>query len=306
VLDLAVIKDFDYLGVLPTRGTRPGADVVLFYCAGMIMKPPYAWGLASHIIRKTTTSAILRSTQPITSASTCLELNNKLVNLTRHAQYDEAYRLCNHLFKNKIHIKHHLVYEKAALAGVDIGRTNEGLQKFIFWFSLVPDRNELSPDLITQRQYIYSDTRFSLLRSGNPRTYLKFIMVFGNIMAVKGYTTVSFVDIARVVGMFAKQEVVVDYFKKLEEATAYYYYEQDPEVGCLVLTWFWEVVVKLYLEKGWLNLAFEVAVEQNAKFELSDKLLKVLLEKLEASGDAGRASAIQVILDRSETKDVST
>jgi hypothetical protein len=288
------------------------------------MKPTYAWDLASHIIKKATTSAILRSTQPITStfptssplllshdtpsqsASTSLEFNNKLVNLTRHAKYDEAYCLCNHLLENKIHIKHHVVYEKAALAGIDLGRTNEGLQKFIFWFSLVPDRNELSPGLISQRQYIYSDTRFSLLRCGNPKTYLKFIMVFGNIMAVKGYTIVSFLEIARVVGIFAKKEVVVDYFKKLEEATAYYYWEQEPGVGSLVLTWFWEVIVKLYLEKGWLNLAFEVAVERNVKFELSDELLKVLLEKLEASGDAGRASVIQVILDRSAAKEVST
>lgn len=291
-----------------------------------MMKPT----VASHIIKKTTASAILRLLKPINSffpsspallsrhtpshsasqsASTSLELNNKLVNLARHAQYDEAYRLCIQLFENKIHIKHHLAYEKAALASVDLGRTNEGLQKFTFWFSLVPDRRELSPDLTSQRQYIYTDTRFSLLRSGNPRTNLKYIMVFGNIMAVKGYTAVSFLEIARLVGMFAKKEMVVDYFQKLEEATAYYYCEHEPEVGSLVLTWFWEVVIKLYLERGWLDLAFDVAVEKNVKFELSNELLKVLLENLEASGDAGRASVIQVILDRchrSAAKEVST
>lgn len=288
------------------------------------MKPT----LASHIIKKTKISAILRLLKPkisafptsspplfsdntpshraSQSASTGLELNNKLVNLARHAQYDEAYRLCNQLFENKIHIKHHVVYEKAALACVDLGRTNEGLQKFIFWLSLVPDRNELSPDLTSQRQYIYSDTRFSLLRCGNPKTNLKYIMVFGNIMAVKGYTNVSFLEIARVVGMFAKKEVVVDYFQKLEEATAYYYCEHEPEVVSLVLTWFWEVVVKLYLERGWLDLAFDVAVEKNVKFELSNGLLKVLLLKLKASGDTGRASVIRVILGRSAAKGVST
>ena len=175
-----------------------------------MIKPTYAWGLASHIIKKTTTSAILRSAQPTTSAfptspllffhtpshsaskpaSTSLELNNKLVNLAKRAQYDEAYRFCNHLFEKKIPIEHHFIYEKAALAGVDLGRTNKGLEKFILWFSLVPDRNELSPELTSQRQYIYSDTRFSLLRCGNPRAYLKYIMVFGSIMGAKGYTAV--------------------------------------------------------------------------------------------------------------------
>ena len=294
------------------------------------MKPTYAWGLASHIIKKTTTSAaILRSAQRITSAfptssppphllhhtpshnasqptSTTLELNNKLVNLAKHAQYGEAYRLCNHLFENKIPIKHHFVYEKAALAGVDLGRMNAGLEKFVLWFSLVPDRNELSPDLTSQRRYIYSDTRFSLLRCGNPRAYLKYIMAFGNIMAAKGYTTVSFLEIARIVVMFARKEVVVGYFKKLEEATAFYYWEHEPGAGGWVLTWFCEVLVKLYLERGWLDLAFEVVVEKDEKFELSDELLKVLLKELEDSGDTGKASVVQVLLDRPRAKKVST
>ena len=282
------------------------------------MKPTssYAWGF----IKKTTASAILRSAQPITSAfptpspspsasqpaSTSLKLNNKLVNLAKNAQYDEAYRLCNHLFENKIYIKHHLIYEKAALAGVDLGRTDEGLEKFILWFSLVPDRYELSPELTSQRRYIYSDTRFSLLRCGNPRAYLEYIMVFGNIMAAKGYSIVSFPEIARVVVMFARKEVVVNYFKKLEEATACYYLEQEPEMGNWVLTWFWEVVVKLYLERGWSNLAFEVVMEKNGKFELSVELLELFLKELEARGDARRASVLQDLLDRSALKEVST
>ena len=306
------------------KGLNP--SFLNFYRTGMMK--PYAWGLASHIIKKTTTSVILRLATPITSAfptsspsllfyhtpshtsasqsdSTSLELNKKLVNLAKHAKYDEAYRLCNHLFKNKIHIKHHFVYEKAALAGVDLGRTDEGLEKFILWFSLVPDRYELSPELTSQRRYIYSDTRFSLLRCGNPRAYLEYIMVFGNIMAAKGYTTVSFIEIARVVVMFARKELVVDYFKKLEEATAYYYWEQEPEVGGWVLTWFWEVISKLYLERGWLELAFDVVAEKDGKFELSDEFLKVLLKELEASGDAGRASVVQGLLDGSAAKGVS-
>ena len=286
------------------------------------MKPTYTWGLASHIIKKTTSSAILPSAQPITSAFSASPLffhhtpshgasqpastllNNELVNLAKHARYDEAYRLCNHLFKNKIHIKHHLIYEKAALAGVDLGRTNEGLEKFILWFSLVPDRNELPPSLTNRYRYIYSDTRFSLLLSGNPRAYLKYIMVFGNIMAAKGYVHVSFLEIGRVVVRCAKKGVVVDYFKELEEVTANYYCEREPEVGGWVLTWFLEVVVKFYLEKGWLDLAFEVVVEKDEKLELSDELRKVLLEKLKASGDARRASVLQVLLDRSAAKEI--
>jgi tetratricopeptide (TPR) repeat protein len=285
------------------------------------------WGLATHIIKKTTTSSPILRSAPITyafptssppflvyhkpphtsqPASSNLELNNKLVNLAKHGQYDEAYRLCNHLFENKINIKHHIVYEKAALAAVDLGRTNEGLEKFTLWFSLVPDRYELSPLLTSQRQYIYSDTRFSLLRCGNPRAYLKFIMVFGNIMAAKGYTTVSFLEIARIVVMFARKGLVVDYFKKLEEATAYYYWKQEPDVGGWVLTWFWEVVVKLYLERGWLRLAFGVVMEKDGKFELSAELLKELLKELEAMGDARRVSVLQAILDRSAAKEVST
>ena len=290
------------------------------------MKFTYAWGLASHIIKKTTSSAILRSAHPITSASptsslplffyhtpshsvsqrtSTMELNNELVSLAKRAQYDEAYRLCIHLFENKIHIKHHLVYEKAALAGVDLGGTDEGLEKFILWFSLVPDRNELPPSLTSQRRYIYSDTRFSLLRCGNPRAYLKYIMVFGKVMAEKGYINVSFIGIARVVVMFARKEVVVDYFKELEEATACYYWKQEPEVGGWVLTWFWEVVVKFYLEKGWLDLAFEVVVGKDEKFGLSDELRMVLLDKLEESGDARRASVLRVLLERSAVKEVS-
>ena len=290
------------------------------------MKPTYAWGLASHI-KKTTFSSILRSAHPITSTfptsslplffyhplshsgSQCastLELNNELVSLAKRAQYDDAYRLCNHLFENKINIKHHLVYEKAALAGVDRGITDEGLEKFILWFSLVPDRNELPPSLTSELRYIYFDTRFSLLRCGNPRKYLKYIMVFGNIMAKKGYINVSFLDIARVVVRFERKEVVVDYFKELEEATAYYFWERESEMGGWVLRWFWEVVVKFYLERGWLDLAFEVVVEKDEKFRLSDKLRMVLLEKLEASGDARRASVLRIILDRSAVKEVST
>lgn len=295
------------------------------------MEPTYAWGLAFHIIKKTTSSAILRSTQPITSAlstssplffyhtpahsgasqpvastSSTLELNNELVNLARHARYDEAYRLRNYLFENKIHIKHHLVYEKAALAGVNLGKTDEGLEKFTIWFSLVPDRNELPPSLTIQRQYIYSDTRFSLLRCGSPRAYLKYVMVFGNIMAAKGFFRVSYLEIARVVVRFARKEVVVDYFKGLEEAATYYYWEQEPEKGGWVLTCFWEAIVKLYVEKGWLDLAFQVVVEKDGRFELSDELRKVLLKKLEANGDAGRASVLRVLLNRSAAKEVST
>ena len=291
-------------------------------------KSTYAWGLASHILKTTTSSsAILRSAQPITSASSTsspppffhhtpshsvsqrastLELNNELVNLAKHAQYDEAYRLCNHLFQNKHHIKHHLVYEKAALAGVDLGRTEEGLEKFILWFSLVPDRNELPPSLTTQRHYIYSDTRFSLLRCGNPRAYLKYIMAFGNIMAAKGYLHVSFIEIARVVVMFARKEVVVDYFKELEEATAYYYWGREAEVGSWVLTWFSEVVVKLFLEKGWLDLALQVVVENDGKFELSEELCMALLEKLRASGDAEKETTLRVLLSRSAARAVPT
>jgi hypothetical protein len=106
--------------------------------------------------------------------------------------------------------------------------------------------------------------------------------------------------------MFARKELVVDYFKKLEEATAYYYWAQEPEVGGCVLTWFWEVVVKLYLERGWLNLAFEVVVEKDGTFELSPELLKDLLKELEAGGDSMRASVVQVILDRSAAKEVPT
>ena len=304
-----------------------------------MMKPTYVWGLASHVIKKTTTSSALRSAQPIiiTSAfsttsspppllssspshsvpppprladsttSTALELNDKLVNLARQAQYDEAYRLRNHLFQNKIQIKHHLVYEKPALASIDLGvgvgvgggrmnNNDEGLENFTLWFSLVPHRNELPPSIITNqdRRYIYSDTRFSLLRCGNPRKYLRYIMVFGNIMAAKGFIHVSFISVARVVVRFASKEVVVDYFKRLENAT-YCYWEQqeEPEVGGPVLTWFWEVVVQLYLERGWLELAFEIVVEKNGMFELSDELCMVLLKKLEAKGDVRRVSLLR-------------
>ena len=119
-------------------------------------------------------------------------------------------------------------------------------------------------------------------------------MVFGNIMAAKGFIHVSFISVARVVVRFASKEVVVDYFKRLENAT-YCYWEQqeEPEVGGPVLTWFWEVVIQLYLERGWLELAFEVVVEKNGTFELSDELCMVLLKKLEAKGDARRVSLLR-------------
>ena len=277
------------------------------------------WALASHITKKATSSAILRSTQRIVGPSavsrssrpqihtlshsasqsvSTLQLNNDLVNLVKHAQYDEAYRLRNHLFENTIHINHHLIYEKAALAGVELGKTGEGLEKFIIWLSLVPDRNELPTSLTTQRRYIYSDTRFSLLRCGNPKAYLKYIMVFGNIMATKGYIVVSFLEIARLVVRFGRKELVADYFKELEEATAYYYWEQEPAEGGWVLRWFWEVVIKLYVEKGWLDLAFEAVVEKGAKFGLSVELYKVLLKKLEECRDGERASVIQDLWTR--------
>lgn len=259
--------------------------------------------------------AIFRSTQRIlqlsprlpsynTSASSSIqELNNKLVNLVKHAQYDEAYHLHNHLFENNVHINHHLVYEKAALASVELGKSDQGLENFIIWFSLVPDRNELPASLTAQRQYIYSDTRFSLLRSGSPKAYLRYIMVFGNIMAAKGYTIVSFLDIARLVVRFGRKDPVVDYFKELEEATAYYYWEQEPEEGAWVLKWFWEVAVRLYVEKGWLDLAFEAVVEKDAMFRLSDNLLKLLSNKLEAHGDKERASVIRVLSARRQFTD---
>jgi hypothetical protein len=270
------------------------------------MKPTYAW-LASH-----NTTSILRSAHlfyhtPSHSAlhASTLQLNNELINLAKRARYDEAYRLRNYLSKNKMHIKHHLVYEKAALAAVDLGRTHEGLQKFILWFSLVPDRNELPASLTSQRLCIYSDTRFSLFRCGNPRACLKYIMVFGNIMAAKGYIHVSFLDVARVVVRFARKEVVFDYIEKLEEETNHYW-EQEAEVKGLVLTWFWEVVIKLYVEMGWLDLAFNVVEEKDGKFELSDELRMVLLKKLKARGDAGRASVLRVLLDRSAAKEAST
>ena len=254
-------------------------------------------------------SAILRSTQRMALYHTPAAINNELVNLVKHQQYDEAYRLRNHLFENSIHINHHLVYEKAALAGIELGKTDEGLEKFIIWFSLVPDRNELSPALTTHRRYIYSDTRFSLLRSGNPKAYLKYIMVFGSIMAAKGYTFISFIDVARLMARFGRKELVADYFKELEEATAYYYWEQEPEEGGRVLNWFWEVVVKLYMEKGWLDLAFEAVVEKDAKFDLSVELYKLLLKKLEACGDTQRASVIRLLCARDRSaagKEAST
>jgi hypothetical protein len=123
-------------------------------------------------------------------------------------------------------------------------------------------------------------------------------MVFGKIMAAKGFIHVSFLDIARVVVRFSRKEVVVDYFKELEEAT-YCYWEQqeEPEVGGPVLTWFWEVVVQLYMEMGWLDLAFEVVVEKNGKFPLSNEFCMVLLKKLEAKGDARRVSLLRKIID---------
>ena len=77
-------------------------------------------------------------------------------------------------------------------------------------------------------------------------------------------------------------------------------------MGGWVLTCFWEVVAKLYVEKGWLDLAFEVVVEKDGRFESSNELGKVLLQKLEAGRDAGRASALQVLLERSAAKEVST
>ena len=58
--------------------------------------------------------------------------------------------------------------------------------------------------------------------------------------------------------------------------------------------------------EGWLDLAFEVVVEKDGRFESSNELGKVLLQKLEASRDAGRASALQVLLERSAAKEVST
>jgi hypothetical protein len=131
-------------------------------------------------------------------------------------------------------------------------------------------------------------------------------MAFGNIMAAKGYTLVSFLEIARVVVRFGRKDLVPTYFKELEEATAYYYWEQEPEQGGWVLTWFWEVVIKLYLERGWLDLAFQAAVEKDAKFALSDDLRKVLLNRLEASGAKENASVLQVLWARSTDKKVST
>ena len=84
------------------------------------------------------------------------------------------------------------------------------------------------------------------------------------------------------------------------------YWEQEPKEAGWVLTWFWEVVVKFYLEKGWLDLAFEVVVGKDEKFGLSDELRMVLLDKLEESGDARRASVFRVSLERSAVKEVST
>jgi hypothetical protein len=272
------------------------------------------WGLASHIFKKTPSSTILHSTRPSavsisspplsfyhtasqeSQPASTLELNDELVNLVKHARYDEAYRLRNHLFEKNIPIHHHLVYEKAALAGVDLGRNDEGLNKFVIWFSLVPDRNELPPCLQTQRQYVYSNTRFALLRSGVPKAYMRYIMVFGNIMAAKGYLLVSFLDIARVVVRFGKKELVPQYFEELEKAAAYYYSQQEPEQGGWVLKWFWEVIVKLYVEKRWLDLAFQTAVEREKEFLLSDGLRKIVLKSLEASEarkDKQRLSVLQ-------------
>ncbi|KAF8813138.1 hypothetical protein BYT27DRAFT_7207177 [Phlegmacium glaucopus] len=253
-----------------------------------------------HTVHAWTTLLVHDEMRPLThalrSASQSAELNNHLVNLVKRAQYDEAYRLRNHLFENNVHINHHLVYEKAALAGVELSEeTDKGLEKFIIWFSLVPDRNELPTSLTTQRQYIYSDTRFSLLRCGIPNAYLKYIMVFGNIMAAKGYILVSFLEVARLVGKFGRKELVADYFKELEEATAYYYWEQEPAEGGCVLAWFWEVVIKLYVEKGWLDLAFEAVVEKGPQFGLSVELYRVLLKKLEDCGDGERASVIRIL-----------
>ena len=272
------------------------------------MRPlTYGSRIWSHIFKKT---PILRSTVSISSPPlsfyhtasqesqpvSTLELNDKLVDLVKHARYDEAYQLRNHLFENNIPIHHHLVYEKAALAGIDIGRKDEGLDKFVIWFSLVPDRNELPSRLQSQRQYIYSNTRFALLRSGKPKAYMRYIMVFGNIMAAKGYILVSFLEIARVVVKFGKKELVPQYFKELEEATAYYYLEQEPEQGGWVLKSFWEVVIRLYVEKRWLDLAFQTAVEKEREFPLSDELRKIVLKSLKASEariDEKRLSVLQ-------------
>ena len=293
-------------------------------CTESYGRPPSEMHTWSRIIKRITSLRLAQRTRRLSVVSTSfpshfyyhtpsqsssqpsiLELNNELVLMVKHAQYDEAYRLRNHLFENNIPINHHLVYEKAALAGIELSRTDERLRKFIIWFSLVPDRNELPPILASQCRYIYFDTRFSLLRCGNPRAYLRYIMVFGNIMAAKGYIVLSFLEIARVVVMFTRKELVPSYFKELEEATAHYYSEQEPEQGCWVLTRFWEVVVKLYVEKGWLDLAFEAVVEKDGKFALSDKLLKVLLERLVASGDKEKASVLRVLWARSVSEETS-
>lgn len=121
-------------------------------------------------------------------------------------------------------------------------------------------------------------------------------MVFGNIMAAKGYILVSFLEIARVVVKFGKKELVPQYFKELEEATAYYYLEQEPEQGGWVLKSFWEVVIRLYVEKRWLDLAFQTAVEKEREFPLSDELRKIVLKSLKASEariDEKRLSVLQ-------------
>ena len=112
-------------------------------------------------------------------------------------------------------------------------------------------------------------------------------------MATKGYIIVSFLEIARLVVRFGRKELVADYFKELEEAIAYYYWEQELAEGGCVLKWFWEVVIKLYVERGWLDLAFEAVVEKGAKFGLLVELYKVLLKKLEECRDGERASVIQ-------------
>lgn len=281
----------------------------------------YAGGLASRVVKKTTSSTILRSaqfikqpssplltfsyhtpSQSVSQPASTLKLNNQLVNLAKNAQYDEAYRLHNYLLENKIPINHHFVYEKAALAGVELGRTFEGLGKFVVWFSLVPDRDELPPNLASQRQHLYSATRFSLLRCGNPRAYLRYIMVFGNIMAAKGYTLDSFLEVARVVVKFGRRDLIPSYFKDLEDATAHYYLEQEPEEGGFVVRWFWEAVVKLYVEKGWLDLAFEAVVEKDGKLVLSEELYKTLFRKLQGSGrkNTKKAYVLQDLRARSK------
>ncbi|KAG6857074.1 hypothetical protein H0H87_010039 [Tephrocybe sp. NHM501043] len=223
--------------------------------------------------------------------------NSALVRLVKAGNYGAADRLRLHLLQEGIEIKHHPIYEQAAMLGmpwtvIDANR----LSYFEAWFSLIPRRHPstapLRPLLEANADHFPETRRFLFAR---PVDRLPAILRFGLICATKGYIQPMLKDTLPLLLRFASTDVGTFWLREMERAIVHYspdfYITTHKFQRREAANRFRELSIKVCCQAGWLSHAMTV-LKSNPQLRLSDRTQAHLSVALR---DAGRVQDTLVV-----------